>query len=226
MRYDTIIWDLDGTLLDTIRDLAAATNHALRFFGMPTHTVDDVRYMVGNGVRKLMERATPGGEQNPRFEEVFAAFKQYYVAHCRDTARPYPGIPETLRELKTRGVTMAIVSNKLQAGVTELRETWFRDTIDVAIGGHEGARLKPAPDMVQEAMRELQASGEAAVYVGDSDVDLLTAKSSGLPCIAAAWGFRGRDFLLEHGAATIIDTPQQIIRHIEGELFGRQILGL
>lgn len=219
MKYDTLIWDLDGTLLDTIRDLAAATNHALLAYGFPEHTVDEVRFMVGNGVRKLMERATPGGLSNPLFEPVFAAFKEYYVAHCRDTTRPYPGIGDVLRCLRSRGVRMAIVSNKLQAGVTELREAWFADDIPVAIGGHEGARLKPAPDMVDEAVAALRtlapaADGETlhAVYVGDSDVDLLTASASRLPCIAAAWGFRGRTFLEAHGAETIIDEPQDLLR--------------
>lgn len=211
MRYDTVIWDLDGTLLNTLQDLATATNHALREFRMPERTLDEVRRFVGNGVRMLMVRAVPGGDGNARFEEVFAEFKRYYVAHCRDTTALYPGVADTLRQLRQHGVRQAIVSNKLQAGVTELREAWFADVIDVAIGGHDGAALKPAPDMVREALVALGSDGSKAVYVGDSDVDLLTARNSALPCVAAAWGFRGRAFLEANGAETVIDTPSELV---------------
>lgn len=213
MKYDTIIWDLDGTLLDTLQDLANATNHALRTFSMPERTIDEVRQFVGNGVRNLMRRAVPQGEENPLFEDVFTCFKAYYVDHCQENTCLYPGISETLRELHARGIRMAVVSNKLQAGVTELHNAWFKDTIEVAIGEREGISRKPAPDMVRIAIDALGISPATnnIVYIGDSDVDIQTARNASLPCISILWGFRDKDFLLQHGATTLISTPQQLL---------------
>jgi phosphoglycolate phosphatase len=214
MMYHTYIFDLDGTLLDTLGDLATSVNFALRTHGMPEHSIDDVRQFVGNGVRKLMERAIPGGEKNPDFEATFATFRQYYMEHSLDTTRPYEGIPETLSELKKRGCRLAVVSNKMMAATQELIRHFFPDIIEVAIGEHEaeGIRKKPAPDTVQAALRQLGVGEEGAVYVGDSDVDIMTARNSGLPCISVLWGFRDRDFLLQHGAETFVSTPQEILR--------------
>ena len=214
MMYHTYIFDLDGTLLDTLGDLATSVNFALRTHGMPEHSIDDVRQFVGNGVRKLMERAIPGGEKNPDFEATFATFLQYYMEHSLDTTRPYEGIPETLSELKKRGCRLAVVSNKMMAATQELIRHFFPDIIEVAIGEHEaeGIRKKPAPDTVQAALRQLGVGEEGAVYVGDSDVDIMTARNSGLPCISVLWGFRDRDFLLQHGAETFVSTPQEILR--------------
>ena len=211
MRYNTIIWDLDGTLLDTLQDLWLATNHALRTYGMPQRTLDEVRNFVGNGVRKLIERAVPDGEDNPLFGEVFAEFKRYYVEHCQDNTCLYPGISETLKQLKADGKRMAIVSNKLQEGVTELHEKWFADTIEVAIGESSDVRRKPAPDMVEAALERLGVDKSDAVYVGDSDVDIATARNSGLPCVSVLWGFRDREFLMAHGAQCIIEKPQELL---------------
>ena len=212
MQYDTIIWDLDGTLMDTLKDLWLSTNHALCTFGMPERSYDEVRQFVGNGVRKLIERAVPDGENNPQFEAVFAEFKRYYMLHCKDNTGLYPGIADTLRELKARGKRMAIVSNKLQAGVTELHREWFADTIEVAIGEREGMKRKPAPDMVEQALRELDTDKDGAVYIGDSDVDLKTGVDSGLDFIGVDWGFRGRDFLLEHGARLVVDNTEELLK--------------
>ena len=214
MMYHTYIFDLDGTLLDTLGDLATSVNFALRTHGMPEHSIDDVRQFVGNGVRKLMERAIPGGEKNPDFEATFATFRQYYMEHSLDTTRPYEGIPETLSELKKRGCRLAVVSNKMMAATQELIRHFFPDIIEVAIGEHEaeGIRKKPAPDTVQAALRQLGVGEEGAVYVGDSDVDIMTARNSDLPCISVLWGFRDRDFLLQHGAETFVSTPQEILR--------------
>ena len=214
MMYHTYIFDLDGTLLDTLGDLAASVNFALRTHGMPEHSIDDVRRFVGNGVRKLMERAIPGGEKNPDFEATFATFRQYYMEHSLDTTRPYEGIPEMLSELKKRGSRLAVVSNKMMAATQELIRHFFPDTIEVAIGEHEaeGIRKKPAPDTVQAALRQLGVGKEGAVYVGDSDVDIMTARNSGLPCISVLWGFRDRDFLLQHGAETFVSTPRDILQ--------------
>lgn len=210
--YKTYIFDLDGTLLDTLQDLADSVNHALRQYGMPEHSLDDIRRFVGNGVRLLMERAVPEGAQHPLFEEAFATFRQYYMQHSLDTTRPYDGIVETIRELKLRGCRLAVVSNKMMAATQELVAHFFPD-IEVAIGEHEaaGIRKKPAPDTVDEALRQLGVTREGAVYVGDSDVDLLTARNSGLPCISVLWGFRDREFLLAHGATTFIEHPRDLL---------------
>ena len=207
--YKTYIFDLDGTLLDTLSDLAAAVNYALRTHGMPEHSIDDVRRFVGNGVRKLMERAIPDGAANPQFDETFATFRQYYMAHSLDTTRPYEGIPEALAALKARGCRLAVVSNKMMAATQELCQHFFPDTIEVAIGENEaeGIRKKPAPDTVFAALKALGVGKEGAVYVGVSDVDIETARNSGLPCISVLWGFRDRDFLIQHGAKTFISDP-------------------
>ena len=212
MKYDTYIFDLDGTLLDTLQDLAASVNYALRQHAMPEHSIDDIRRFVGNGVRKLMERAVPDGAQNPLFESAFAMFRQYYMQHSLDTTRPYDGIPEMLDELKRRGCLIAVVSNKMMAATQELIAHFFPQ-IEVAIGEHEaeGIRKKPAPDTVREALRQLGVTTKNAVYVGDSDVDIETAYNSGLPCISVLWGFRDRDFLLSHGATTLISCPEELL---------------
>lgn len=210
LAYEIYIFDLDGTLLDTLQDLAASVNYALRQHHMPEHSVDDVRRFVGNGVRRLMERAIPEGAANPAFEAAFATFRKYYMEHSLDTTRPYDGIPELIHELKKRGCRMAVVSNKMMAATQKLVHHFFPE-IEVAIGEDEaaGIRKKPAPDTVFAAMKQL---GEgSAVYVGDSDVDLATARNSGLPCISVLWGFRDRDFLLAHGATTFVEQPLDIL---------------
>lgn len=216
MSYTTFIFDLDGTLLDTLQDLADSVNYALRTHGMPEHSQDEIRRFVGNGVRLLMERAVPDGAANPQFDAVFASFRQYYMQHSLDTTRPYDGIPELIHELKQRGCRLAVVSNKMMAATQELIAHFFPE-IDVAIGENEaaGIRKKPAPDTVLEALRQLTSldpseAGEV-VYVGDSDVDIQTAKNSGLPCISVLWGFRDRDFLTAHGASVFVETPHEIL---------------
>ena len=211
--YKTYIFDLDGTLLDTLQDLAASVNYALRQHHMPEHSIDDIRRFVGNGVRMLMTRAVPDGEDNPQFEAVFATFRQYYMQHSLDTTRPYEGIPELIHELKARGCQMAVVSNKMMAATQELVRHFFPE-IPVAIGEHEaeGIKKKPAPDTVYAALDALGIPSPSAAYVGDSDVDLATARNSGLPCISVLWGFRDRDFLLAHGATTFVSHPLDILK--------------
>lgn len=212
-QYSVYIFDLDGTLLDTLHDLAASVNYALRQHAMPEHSIDDIRQFVGNGVRLLMERAVPEGINNPEFEATYATFRQYYMQHSFDTTRPYEGIPELLHTLKQRGCLLAVVSNKMMAATVELCRHFFPDTIEVAIGEHEaeGIRKKPAPDTVFAALRELGVEKDRAVYVGDSDVDVQTAANSGLPCISVLWGFRDRDFLIQHGAKTFISAPSELL---------------
>lgn len=211
--YSTYIFDLDGTLLDTLEDLAAAVNYALRQHGMPEHSVDAVRCFVGNGVRLLMERATPDGAANPSFEKVFETFRQYYMAHSLDTTKPYENIPQVLASLRARGCRVAVVSNKMMAATQELCRYFFSDTVEVAIGEDEasGIRKKPAPDTVEVALQSLGVGKEGTVYVGDSDVDIMTARHAGLPCISVLWGFRDKTFLQEHGATTFITRPGELL---------------
>lgn len=220
IRKETLqafIFDLDGTLLDTLGDLAASVNYALQTCGMPQHSIDDVRRFVGNGVRLLMERAVPDGAANPRFEEAFTTFRQHYLEHSLDTTRPYDGIMEMLQALRQRGYRTAVVSNKFYAATQELCQHFFADSIEVAIGEHEaeGIRKKPAPDTVNEALRQLGVSREHAVYVGDSDVDVATAAASGMPCISVLWGFRDREFLIAHGATQFISHPSELLTLFE-----------
>lgn len=210
-QYDTYIFDLDGTLLYTLDDLTASTNHAMRAFHLPEHTVDEVRLMVGNGVRKLIERAIPHGAANPQYEEIYQTFIEHYLKHSLDSTRPYDGIMDVLAELKRRGKRIAVVSNKYCKATEELCHHFFADYVSVAIGESETVRKKPAPDTVIEALRRLNASKDGAVYVGDSEVDVQTAKNSGLPCISVLWGFRSKDFLTQNGATTFICKPEEII---------------
>lgn len=222
MKYRTIIWDLDGTLMDTLQDLMNSVNYALEKHGMPVRTYQEIRSFVGNGVKRLVELSVPDGLNNPKFEEVFADFKSHYIVHCQDQTGLYDGIAETLEELKARGLRMAVVSNKLQSGVTELFESQVRtvgkeeticlkDYIEVAIGERPEMARKPAADMVNRAFEEMGLDKENAVYIGDSEVDLATARNSGLPCISVLWGFRDKDYLKEQGATVFVETPLQIL---------------
>lgn len=226
-KKNAIIWDLDGTLMDTIEDLKNAVNYALRANGMEERTLGEVRQFVGNGVRRLIELAVPEsmerGKQNPElFEKVFADFKSYYVEHCQENTGLYDGIADALKALKEKGIRMAVVSNKLQQGVTELVNSDIHtvgksdalrlcDYMEVSIGERPEVARKPAPDMVLKALEELGVDKHDAVYIGDSEVDVATARNSGLPCISVLWGFRDIDLLKEHGADTFVKHPMEIV---------------
>ena len=210
-----IIFDLDGTLLNTLDDLAASTNHALRACGYPARTTEEVRRFVGNGVGKLIERAVPAGTATEDMARCLTLFRRHYADHCLDCTVPYPGIQAMLSELHRRDIAMAIVSNKLQPAVAELNQRFFAPTISIAVGETEQLRRKPAPDMLQQAMRLMGVTAADTIYIGDSDVDILTAQAAHLPCISVTWGFRDRDFLLQHGATTLISTPQQLIDYVD-----------
>ncbi|SFF94030.1 HAD family hydrolase [Prevotella sp. KH2C16] len=212
MRYDTYIFDLDGTLLDSLGDLYSSTNYALRQHEMPERTLDEIRCFVGNGVKKLMERAVPKGLENPRFEETFATFREHYLVHNLDTTAPYPGVLRMLAELKSQGKNLAIVSNKFYTATQSLCRHFFGDYVSVAIGERENIRRKPAPDTVLEALRQLGTGADNAVYIGDSDVDIMTARNSGMPCISVLWGFRSREFLVEHGGERFVSSPEELLR--------------
>ena len=211
MKIKAVIWDLDGTLLDTLDDLAASTNAALAQQGMPVRTREEVRAFVGNGVRNLMIRAVPGGEENPAFEAVLSGFVAHYGAHSRDHTKPYDGIPELLDALDAMGVRQAIVSNKIDFAVKELNQVYFGERMKVAVGDDPSRKKKPAPDSVWEAMRQLGVTAEETVYVGDSDVDVITARNAGIPCIAVTWGFRSEECLVEAGAQHIARKPEEML---------------
>ncbi|WP_418766038.1 HAD family hydrolase [Mailhella sp.] len=214
--YDTIIFDLDGTLLYTLEDLTASVNHALDQVSFPRRTLDEVRTFVGNGVRVLMRRALPGGEENPKFEEAFAAFREHYAAHCRDRTRPYPGIMDLARELKARGLRLGIVSNKSDREVKELNRACFSGLFSAALGEREGVRRKPEPDGLLEAVKELGSTPERSLYVGDSEVDLRTAVNAGIDCVSVTWGFRSETQLREAGAKRFIRSPMELLTVLQG----------
>lgn len=211
-----VIFDLDGTLLNTLDDLADSTNYALSRFGYPTRTIDEVRQFVGNGVAKLIERAIPEGKNNPNFEKCLAIFKENYAQNMYNKTAPYNGIIEMLSNLKSRGIKIAVVSNKFDLAVKELCKKYFEGFIDFAAGENEaqGIKKKPAPDTVISVLTEFNFAPEDAVYVGDSDVDIMTAKNSKMPCISVTWGFRDEKFLLESGATILINAPSEIYNHL------------
>lgn len=214
MKYSTAIFDLDGTLLDTIADLAASANYACREMGFPQYTVDQIRSFVGNGTRRLIAQCVPGGEDSPDFEKTFSIFTDHYAVHHSDHTKPYSGIMEVLKKMAGNEYKMAIVSNKPDAFVKVLNENWFGDYISVAIGEKPSVRRKPAPDTVIEAMEQLFSEKFETVYVGDSEVDIKTAKNAGVDCISVSWGFRSPETLKESGASIIIDRPEELLDHI------------
>lgn len=211
-----VIFDLDGTLLNTLDDLADSTNYALSKFGYPTRTIEEVRQFVGNGVAKLIERAIPEGKNNSNFEKCLSVFKENYAQNMYNKTAPYNGIIEMLSNLKSKGIKIAVVSNKFDLAVKELCKKYFEGFIDFAAGENEaqGIKKKPAPDTVISVLNEFNFAPEDAVYVGDSDVDIMTAKNSKMPCISVTWGFRDEKFLLENGATILINAPSEIYNHL------------
>ena len=211
-RYDTVIFDLDGTLLNTLEDLQSSVNYALALYQMPQRSLEEIRRFVGNGVQRLIELAVPQKISKEMLENVFAAFKEHYAIHCNDKTDLYPGIPELLIQLKAEGFRTAIVSNKLQEGVDTLYKQYFEKSVEVAIGAREGIRKKPAPDSVFEAMKLLDAHKNRTVYIGDSEVDIATAHNAGLPCITVTWGFRNRQEQEEAGGDVFAESPEEVLK--------------
>lgn len=213
-----LVFDLDGTLLNTITDLTNAVNHALTAFGLPTHGEDAIVRMVGNGIRVLVERATLGGEGHPDFEAIFAAFTRYYEAHKSDNTAPYDGVQEMLHALAAAGYTLAIASNKIDSAVKALWQELFADTVALALGESDTVARKPAPDMVEAALSTFGAEKADAYYIGDSEVDVATAKNSGLPCLSVLWGFRSEEELRAVGADTFFKTPADLTAYLLNEV--------
>lgn len=215
-KYDAVIFDLDGTLLNTLEDLTDAVNHVMGQFHFEKKTIQQVRVFVGNGVRKLVERCVPGGGRREDFEEILACFRNFYTGHCQIKTKPYEGIPDMLMALSEQGYRMGIVSNKNDRAVEELNDIFFSRYVSVAIGQNDNLCPKPAPDTVDMALERLGCSRERALYVGDSDVDKATADNCGMDCVSVTWGFRDRELLAGLGPAAIIDEPGQLLDYLEG----------
>ncbi len=215
MKYDAVIFDLDGTLTDTLEDLKNSVNHAMREFGFPERTLEEVRSFVGNGVKRLIYLSVPEGTSEKTADECLAVFKEYYKRNSLVQTKPYDGIIPMLKELKKQGVKTAVVTNKMHEAAAEIVRIFFSGLIDLTVGQIDGVAQKPQPDGIYFALRELGASNKKAVYVGDSEVDCLTAKNAKIPCIGVSWGFRDKSVLAESGADCIIDKPQEIFKIIK-----------
>ena len=216
MKYSTVIFDLDGTLLDTLEDLCDSTNFALSRFAYPERTLSEVRAFVGNGIGKLIERSLPNGMSNDDYSAVLEEFKAHYALNCNNKTKAYPGVYDMLDVLKTDGIKLAVVSNKVDSAVKALCERYFKGYFDVAVGEKEGVRRKPAPDSVIAAMGMLGAEKADTVYIGDSEVDVETAVNAGVSLIAVSWGFRDRDLLEKSGDFKIVDTVSEILELVLG----------
>lgn len=214
MKYRLAIFDLDGTILNTLEDLADSTNYALSVHNMPERTIDEVRRFVGNGIHKLIERAVPQGSTDEQIERVFVTFKEYYKDHCAVKTRPYDGIMELMKTLREKEVLTAVVSNKGDFAVQILCKDYFPGLFDFAVGEREGIRRKPAPDSVLAVLEQFHISKEDAVYIGDSEVDIQTAENAGMKEIAVTWGFRSEDFLKENGAGCLAHTPEELLEKL------------
>ncbi len=211
MKYKAVIFDMDGTILNTLEDLKNATNYSLRQFGMPERSLEEVRMFVGNGIRKLVERAVPSGTSEEKIAQVFDVFLEYYEIHSADNTSPYPGILELVEKLKKSGIKTAVSTNKADVPAQELGREYFNGIFDLIVGQQDGLKVKPAPDSVNKILSILDIQKKDAIYIGDSDVDVQTAKNSGLDFIGVSWGFRGREFLEKNGAKNIVDNANEIL---------------
>lgn len=208
-----VIFDMDGTILNTLEDLTDSVNYCLMQFSLPVRTIDEIKSFVGDGIPKLIERAVPGGTAEAMTAEVYALMLKYYKTHCEIKTAPYEGIVELMAELKRAGLKLAVVTNKEESAALELASNMFGGYLDVVIGAKEGRRTKPHPDGVLDAMSILGAEDRSeVVFIGDSDVDIMTAKNAGLDCIGVLWGFRDRAVLEAVGADSFAQSPQDIFK--------------
>lgn len=206
MKYKLIIFDMDGTILNTLEDLADSLNYSLKVCGYPERTLTEVRSFVGNGIKKLIERSMPMDASGEDLENVYSTFMEYYALHSADKTRPYEGITRLLTELLLMGYKTAVVSNKADSAVKQLSQRYFPGLFELSIGERVGVDRKPSPDSVNEVMKQLDVQPEQTVYIGDSDVDIATARNAGIDSIIVEWGFRDRDFLIEKGAKVTVST--------------------
>ncbi len=210
MKFDTLIFDLDGTILNTLEDLSDSVNFALTKNDLPTRSIEEIRSFVGNGIRLLIERAVPENTQNELVDSCFNDFKAHYKSNSTNKTKPYDGITEVLNDLKNSGVKLALVSNKADFAVQEIIEKYFPNIFHFATGEKEGVRRKPYPDSVLAAMEYLKSDENNTVYIGDSEVDVETARNCNIPCIAVSWGFRDREVLMSLAPEYIIDETKQL----------------
>ena len=212
----TLIFDLDGTVLNTLQDLQNSVNFALNTYNYPQKSLVEVRNSVGNGLKMLIRRVLPPDAEEETVDAVLAAMKAHYRQHCHDETKPYPGIPALLKRLHAEGYRIALVSNKADAMTKELHRVFYPDLIHVAIGETEQIRRKPAPDRVFDALRQLGAETSDAICIGDSEVDIETAQNAGLPCLSVAWGFRSEAELQAAGAERVFQTTNDLYKAIKG----------
>ncbi len=211
MNIKAVVFDLDGTLTDTLEDLKDSVNFALRFMGFPERSADEVRGFVGNGVRRLIFLSVPDDTADEVSEKCLKIFKEYYKEHSCIKTMPYDGIIQMLRELKNKGVKTAVVTNKMHSAAVDIVNLFFEDLIEITVGQIDGVAQKPQPDGVFFALEKLGVQKENAAYVGDSEVDCITAHNAGIPCIAVSWGFRDEKILRENAADYIVNKPEEII---------------
>lgn len=211
MKYELVIFDLDGTILDTLEDLTDSINYVLKKHEMNQKSRSEVRKAVGNGIYKLVENVLPDGIEKEKTELIFSDFKEYYTIHCADKTKPYDGIEEMLSELKKKGYKLAVVSNKADFAVKELCNKYFTDMFDIVLGERENIARKPAPDSIYKVLDSMCIKKENAVYIGDSEVDIETAKNAGIREVAVTWGFRNKDLLKEKGANLLVQFPKDIL---------------
>ncbi|MBP5305133.1 MAG: HAD family hydrolase [Lachnospiraceae bacterium] len=212
---NTVIFDMDGTVLDTLEDLTDAINYVMGRFGLPVRSINECRQFVGNGIKVALNLASDEKYPDETLNEMVGVFKEYYDVHCLDKTGPYRGIPELINDLSENGFKVGIVSNKIDSAVKELNAKFFAENVKVAIGERPNVRRKPAPDTVLEAMKELGSTKDETIYVGDSEVDIETAKNTGIPCISVLWGFRDRDVLENAGGKFYAEKPAEILEVIK-----------
>ena len=218
MKYSLAIFDMDGTILNTLDDMTDSLNVILEKYKLPLHTLDEVRFMVGNGIPKLIERAIPQGLENPDFDKILADFISYYEEHCAVKTAPYAGIPECIKTLRAAGIKIAVNTNKVEPAAIALCNDYFPGLFDIISGSRPGMPPKPAPDGIYEILNRAGMDGKSvdqkAVFIGDSDVDMQTGMNAGLDVIGVDWGFRGKKFLEEHGAKLIMMSAQELTEYL------------
>lgn len=215
MKYQAVLFDMDGTVIDSLEDIVDALNVSLQRFGMQELSLSQIRTHVGNGARRLMECVVPPGTPDPLLERMLAFYKPYYAAHSRVKTKPYGGILAMMESLKAKGIRLAIISNKPDKAVRELAAEFFPGLLELAMGEREGVRRKPWPDMIDAAAEHMDVDKYKCLYVGDSEVDIDTAKNAGIDCVSVSWGFRSREELARSGACVIIDRAEDLLRYIE-----------
>lgn len=218
MKYSLVIFDMDGTILNTLDDMTDSCNVILKKHGMPLHTVEEIRFMVGNGIPKLIERAIPNGKNNSEFDAVLKEFLEYYEEHCAIKTAPYAGIPECIKNLREAGIKIAVNTNKIEPAAIALCDDYFPGLFDIISGSRAGMPPKPAPDGIYEILKRAGMDGKSenqkAVFIGDSDVDMQTGINAGLDVIGVDWGFRGKEFLREHGAEVVVMNAAELADYI------------